>query len=206
LILIKNIETIALFNYKNKNKKVFYKTSVYIPYLSYLSLFLTTKFHPQWIILIMPFIFMTYTFQTNKGNQIAWIESIGFTSFIFLIINIWKNNIDQKMISQGPLSQLLPNPQFMMADFFNFHPLKPILIFIFFFYLTHPLHLIKINSLVKENIVYTYSRFLLVFIFIFFSIICVFPPNKYKFIDMESQNIYKKSLKCLYSNCTEYAN
>jgi hypothetical protein len=188
--------------YNEKKKKAFYKTAVYVTYLSYLSLFLTTKFHPQWILLIMPFIFMTYSFEKNQGNQIALIESIGFTSFIFLIVNIWKNNIDQKMISQGPLSQLLPNPQFMMANFFNFHPIKPILLIIFFLYLMHPLYLRKISFPKKENILFAYSRFIMVFIFIIFSIYSVFPPKKYQSIDLESQYIYKKSLKCLYSNCS----
>ncbi len=177
------------------------KKSIYLAFLSYALLFLTTKFHPQWILLIMPFIVLSYSFEKSKGYQIAIIESVGFLAFISLTVNIWKNNIDQKMITQGPLSQLLPTPHFLIADFFNFHPIKPLLMGIFYLYLIHPLYLRYINIRREENIQYMYLRFMVVFVFICFCLFSLIPTKKNQGQDIESQEIYKKSLKCLYSDC-----
>lgn len=192
---------IYALKFKGKNKEHFFKTSIYIAYLSYAALFFTTKFHPQWILLIMPFIALSYAFNKKKNYHIFFIEMLGFIAFIFLTINIWKNNIDQKMLAQGPLSQLLPQPQFMMADFFNFHSIKPLLMIIFYLYLAHPLYLEFLRSQKNENAHYLYLRFIIIYVFIFFSFFTVLPLKQYESLNPESQEIYQKSLKCLYSTC-----
>lgn len=192
---------IYAFKQDKKNKVNFYKTAIFLAYLSYAVLFLTIKFHPQWILLIVPFIALTYAYEKNKANQISLIEGIGFLAFISLTINIWKNNVDQKMIAQGPISALLNKPQFLIADFFNFHSIKPFLLIIFYLYLAHPLYLKYFNITKKENLQYLYARYIVLYVFMISSFLTTITTPNTVLIPPNQQDIYQKSLKCLYSEC-----
>jgi hypothetical protein len=134
----------------NKDKLV--KSSIFACYMSYLVLFFYVKWHPQWIIIILPFICLINSYLKNK--KICFLYEIaGFISFFVLTVNIWKDNIDQKMLSDGALGKILGEYQYRIADLIDIHyfdqygiNLKTLFTLIIYLYLLHPI------------IIYTYEK------------------------------------------------
>lgn len=133
------------FYLKNIPKDQLIKKSIFACYISYLILFFYVKWHSQWILIIMPFTALINSYLKNKKLCLAF-EVIGFTSFFVLTVNIWKDNIDQKMLSDGALGKFLGLYQNRIADFIDVHyldqygiNLKPFFIGLIFLYLLHPI-------------------------------------------------------------------
>jgi hypothetical protein len=133
------------FSFKNYSENLFYKTAIFISFLSYSLIFLATKWHPNWILIMVPFSSLMYTYIKNY-KLCFYFELIGFLSFTVLISNIWIDNVDQKMLTQGPLSYLFLKIypcrisnifDIHFLDYFGIH-LKGLLILILYIYLFHP--------------------------------------------------------------------
>jgi hypothetical protein len=140
---------------KKMAKKDFIKNSIFISYGAYVILFLMVKWHPQWIILLMPFLSLSYSYLKNI-IFCFYIEMAGTFSFVTLTVNTWKDNVDQKMITLGPLSSIFDSYNIRMSDIINIHyfdylgvNLKSILLCILYAYLLHPILLFVYDS--KKN-------------------------------------------------------
>ena len=188
---------IYCFKTNIKLRVVFLKYAIFIAYISCLPLFFATKWHPQWILLLIPFMSLSYIYIRDL-NKIFWVELMGFISYTYLITHIWVNNVDQKMITQGPLSFLIPQPQKSISNLFASPLLKTLSILILYIYLLHPLLLLyftKNKPKIKSGFLTIHKRFIFVFFFIFPSLLCLAIDSSYNL------DIYKKSLRCIYQAC-----
>jgi hypothetical protein len=152
LLVVYTALCIKCFHQKSINKDRLVKSSIFACYMSYLVLFFYVKWHPQWIIIILPFICLINSYLKNK--KICFLYEIaGFISFFVLTVNIWKDNIDQKMLSDGALGKILGEYQYRIADLIDIHyfdqygiNLKTLFTLIIYLYLLHPI------------IIYTYEK------------------------------------------------
>lgn len=83
------------------------KRVVFVCIVSYALLFSWTLWHPQWLIIITPFICISYLFIRNK-ESILFIEIFGYLGFTVFCINNWVGNVDNSMIYGGVFADLFP--------------------------------------------------------------------------------------------------
>jgi hypothetical protein len=75
------------------------------------------RWNPQWIIFVTPFWALVQA-RSNQKRLLGLIESIGFLGLIFMIANIWKNNLDDSMIARGPAASFFPNHNLRLDELF----------------------------------------------------------------------------------------
>lgn len=104
---------------------------------SYGLFFEAYTWHPQWIILIVPYFALAAGF---LSKQIAFFcfEILGFLSFTWITVNGFVLNADAIMLERGPLHSLLPTHKTVMADFYPSTFLAFATI-VFFLYLISPI-------------------------------------------------------------------
>lgn len=93
------------------------KTDIKLNYVLFLSLFFvlfSNIWHPQWLILIMPFFYFQY-FQFKNKSLFLTLEILIFISFFLYSSFYWRGNFDLNMFNNGALSYLLP----MSDSFFS---------------------------------------------------------------------------------------
>jgi len=151
---------VCFYAYKIKKMtySLFVNKTIFISYISYLLMFFAVKWHPNWILLIVPFMALSYSYIKSYA-WVFWLEFFGFISFVILISNIWVDNVDQMMLIHGPLSKLIGETYFFrIADVLNIHSLdalgihlKPFLLLAFYAYLLHPLLILFSESYAKKK-------------------------------------------------------
>lgn len=86
------------------------KTDIKLNYVMFLSLFFVlfaNIWHPQWLILIMPFFYFQY-FQFKNKSLFLILEILIFISFFLYSSFYWRGNFDLDMFNNGAMSYLLP--------------------------------------------------------------------------------------------------
>ena len=83
--------------------------------LSYALLFSWVLWHPQWIILITPFIALAYLFIRNQ-RMTLFIESLGYLGFAIYCMNNWVGNVDNTMLYGGAFANYLPKTTVLATD------------------------------------------------------------------------------------------
>jgi Gpi18-like mannosyltransferase len=163
-----------------------YKTAVNISLLSYAVLFSTVFWHPQWLLMIVPFFALSYLFVKDASKSYL-IDIAGMFSFIYIVVNQWENNVDVSMLSNG-----------ILRPYFTYIPLSGRQLFlpqfsyifmgIFFVYLFSPLliQFFQTTNIRKQNVVeaintsnnYLRARFYIgVAIFVIPALFCAFAPK-----------------------------
>ena len=114
-----------------------YGTAINISLLSYAVLFSTVFWHPQWLLMIVPFFALSYLFIKEAWKSYL-IDIAGMLAFIYITVNQWENNVDVTMLSHG-----------LLRSFFTYIPLSTRQLFLpqflyifmglFFVYLFSPL-------------------------------------------------------------------
>ena len=114
-----------------------YGTAINISLLSYAVLFSTVFWHPQWLLMIVPFFAFSYLFIKEAWKSYL-IDIAGMLAFIYITVNQWENNVDVTMLSHG-----------LLRSFFTYIPLSTRQLFLpqflyifmglFFVYLFSPL-------------------------------------------------------------------
>ena len=114
-----------------------YRTAINISLLSYAVLFSTVFWHPQWLLMIVPFFALSYLFIKEAWKSYL-IDIAGMLAFIYITVNQWENNVDVTMLSHG-----------LLRSFFTYIPLSTRQLFLpqflyifmglFFVYLFSPL-------------------------------------------------------------------
>jgi hypothetical protein len=84
--------------------------------LSYALFFSWVAWHPQWIILITPFICLSFLFISSQ-RLLMWIEILGYVGFVIFTINYFPGNADNMMVYGGAIASLLPKTQTLASDF-----------------------------------------------------------------------------------------
>lgn len=92
-----------------------YRRTIFSCILSYAMLFSWVLWHPQWIILITPFIALSYLYIRNQ-KTILFIEILGYLGFAIYCMNNWVGNVDNTMLSGGVFADLLPPISVLASD------------------------------------------------------------------------------------------
>lgn len=106
---------VYFWSYKVKNDATFYRISVAIPILSYALVFLTVTWHPQWIILTMPFFALSYCFIDRK-KAFYFIETLGAISYFWVVASGWPGHVDNFMIKYGLLGGFFKHVWLRITD------------------------------------------------------------------------------------------
>ena len=175
--------SMCLYLYKNKfnSNSKYFKYAVLSCLISYTLIFLVVSWHPQWLIIISPFLALSYIY--IRGRKIFYIsELFGFFGFFFYVVNTFPFNVDVLMMKHSILKDVLPYPSLINSDFFPGK--RPFFRLIFSLSLLFPILILFFES--KKN---TYPlqvlserdvmvRFLLgISFFIIPCILCFMPEN-----------------------------
>ena len=106
---------IHIFFKKFKSKTEWQKYAIFMSLFSYALMFLIVKWHPQWSIIAIPFISLSYLFVKNK-RLISIFEIIAMFSFVLAAVVIWKFNVDVTMMTHSVLKNILPQVLIINAD------------------------------------------------------------------------------------------
>ena len=102
------------FNF-NTDPKQWYWRTIFACVISYALLFSWVLWHPQWIILIAPFICFSYLFIRNQKAMLC-IEVLGYLGFAIYCINNWVGNVDNTMVYGGVFGALIPETSLLASD------------------------------------------------------------------------------------------
>lgn len=105
-----------LFRANSKNNRDFQREAIFTCILSYALLFLSVVWSPQYILIITPFIALSYYFIKNK-KILAYADILGMFLFVWCIVSRWSNNVDVSMVNFSPFHDFLPRPIHLNSDF-----------------------------------------------------------------------------------------
>ena len=182
---------ICIFAYikKAKDDDEFNMLTVFICLISYGALFSTVIWHPQWLIIILPFFALSYIF-INEREKMYLFDIVGMLAFIYLSVNFFAGNVDVIMAKYGVLRRLFNYIPLELKDFY-FPKFVPIVEGIFFLYLFSPIMVYYYGKYNKNDISkkvssqYFFSRlFLGMAVFLVPAVLCiVMPKNLARIID-----------------------
>ena len=92
-----------------------HQRAIFACVLSYALLFSWILWHPQWILLITPFICLSYLFIKNQRLMLI-IEILGYLGFAVYCMNNWVGNVDNTMVYGGVFGNLLPQSHVLASD------------------------------------------------------------------------------------------
>jgi hypothetical protein len=158
------------------------RVAVFACIAGYGLMFLAVVWHPQWLIIVMPFFALSYGYIRNK-RLFSYVELIGVLAFIWICVNGWPRNVDVGMANLGILRGLIPAPQLIISDFFvpNYSPLFN---GIFYVYLFSPLlflifegFIMKYEDARKLGMHIAFVRFFWgTLFFLIPALVCIFIP------------------------------
>lgn len=94
----------------------FEQKAVLFAVTSYGLMFSIVVWHPQWLIILTPFLALMVSMIRAARTWILW-ESVAFVAFMGLVVSYWKYNVDGLMIERGALANLFPDPKLLVSDF-----------------------------------------------------------------------------------------
>ena len=179
---------IHIFFKRFKSKTEWQKYAIFMPLFSYALMFLLVKWHPQWSIIIAPFISLSYLFIKNK-KFLSIFEIFAMFSFVCAVVIISKFNVDVSMMANSILKNALPQVLIINADLIpGMESLwKYVSILIFDFYLFLPILLLFYESrnaskakMTSPSQALIVSRLILGISFLVIpSFICLFMPENW---------------------------
>jgi hypothetical protein len=92
-----------------------YQRTIFSCVMAYALLFSWVLWHPQWIILIAPFICLSYLFIRNQKAMLC-IEILCYLGFAIYCMNNWVGNVDNTMIYGGVFGTLIPETSLLASD------------------------------------------------------------------------------------------
>ena len=70
-------------------------------------MFSTVIWHPQWLIIIMPFFSFAYLY-IRDVKKLVVVDIAGTLSYIYIVSNFWPNHVDTAMVKNGVFRYLIP--------------------------------------------------------------------------------------------------
>jgi hypothetical protein len=179
---------VHIFFKKFKSKAEWQKYVIFMSLFSYALMFLIVKWHPQWSIIAIPFISLSYLFIKNK-RLLSIFEIIAMFSFVWAVVLIWKFNVDVSMMTHSVLKNMLPQVLIINADLVPgiVSKWKYLFCFVFDFYLFLPLLMLFYESrnsakakMTSPSQTLIVSRLILGVSFLVIpSFICLFMPENW---------------------------
>jgi len=160
------------------------KNAIYISLISYITMFSTVIWHPQWFIILMPFWALNYLYVKDKAKSYLF-DIVGMFSFIYIVVNKFPNNVDSNMLSTGAFRSFFSYIPLHNKSLFV-KPLTTVFMGIFFVYLLSPF-LVQIfqknndskkESDTKNTVNFLRFRFFFgIAIFVLPSLFCAIAPK-----------------------------
>lgn len=133
---------ICLYAYikKPRNDNEWRKIAIFISIAAYGTMFTFVVWHPQWLIIVMPF-FALATLYIEDKSKFYLIDIVGMLAFVWWVVNAWPGNVDVSMLSWGPLRIFFEYIPLANVDLMT-HRLLPVFKVLFHIYLFSPLLLL----------------------------------------------------------------
>ena len=132
-----------------EHQKLFWHLlAIFSSLFAYDLMFSIVRWHPHWLVIIAPFICLTYLYVGHKRTLIV-IELLAYLGFMVICVNTWEGNADIAMAYQGIFGGLLPNATLIGRDVLSskWMPLSRIA---FYIYLYSPLLLLAFEAGIKK--------------------------------------------------------
>lgn len=100
------------------NLNAWCQRAIFVCIFSYALFFSWTLWHPQWLLIITPFICLSYLF-IRSTKLFFVIEILGYLGFAIFTMNNWAGNVDNTMIYNGVFGGLFPKSTVLMSDVIN---------------------------------------------------------------------------------------
>ena len=104
----------------NDNSYAWCQRAILVCILPYALLFSWTIWHPQWLILITPFICLSFLFIRSQKTLLT-VEILGYLGFAIFCINNWVGNVDNTMLYGGVFGDRLPQISTLASDLIGRH-------------------------------------------------------------------------------------
>jgi hypothetical protein len=97
---------------------------LYAPMAAMSLFFMLVAWHPQWMVLLIPFLVMTTVFNRKRG-VFHLLDLLLTLAYVGLVVNIWNGLLDETMMSHGLLAFLAnPTAGYTMQSLYkNFTPI-----------------------------------------------------------------------------------
>ena len=118
------IASLSIYTLKDE---IYPEILLFIFMFSSFLVFLTSLWHPQWIVLISPPIALALGY-LNANSSIMNVTTITFFGFIGTVFTFYHSNVDMAMF-RGPLFFIPFNYQFLVKDLIDFYPPYSFLIY-----------------------------------------------------------------------------
>jgi hypothetical protein len=118
---------IASFSIFTMEKEKNHETLLFIFMLSSFVVFITSLWHPQWIILIAAPIALVFGY-LNVNSRVINVTTFTFFGFMGTVFMFYSSNVDMSMF-RGPLFYIPFNYQFLVKDLIDFYPPYSFLIY-----------------------------------------------------------------------------
>jgi hypothetical protein len=89
---------------KNLSDEAFTRRAVFLPVFACGVFFLAITWHPQWILLAMPFFALACVFVDARGLMAC--DVIGMLAYVWITVNYWNNNCDVFMMQRAALQDI----------------------------------------------------------------------------------------------------
>ena len=106
----------------DERKQSWQKHSIFACLLAYALMFTCLQWHPQWLVLLLPFTCLAYLFVRTQ-KILLWLEISGYLGFIAFCINNWIGNVDITMVYAGVFGELVPKAHLLGSDLIGRHVL-----------------------------------------------------------------------------------
>lgn len=167
-----------------KNTDIRNKKSIFLCLGTYALLFSTVIWHPQWLIILMPFFALAYYYIKEK-DKMCLFDIVGMLAFIYITVNYFPANVDVTMVRSSILRNLFGYIPLIGKDIL-IGKFVPIFQGVFFVYLFSPIlvywfeerNLEQKQDDFKISNGYFYSRLYIgSAIFVSLSLFCIFVPE-----------------------------
>lgn len=153
VLLIGIYGLLCLYTYFTKIKPeqqnyIWYLVTIFSALLAYDLMFSMVRWHPHWVVIIAPFICLSYFF-INSRRALILLEIFAFLGFMVICVNTWERNADIAMAYQGIFGALLPTSTLIGKDILSYE-LMPLSRLAFYVYLYSPLLLLILESVINK--------------------------------------------------------
>jgi len=123
IVAISMLLICALAYWKNiENDRELHKWSIYIPMVVLSIIFSFIIWHPQWLLLVTPFLALT-TFLHKRSEFFLYLDIVMMYFFVAFTVNFWSGHIDQELWKLGVFKNVndgfsVPFTSMFMKDIF----------------------------------------------------------------------------------------
>jgi len=141
-----------LFFKRVKEGQEFYRLAIFSCIAAYACMFDSVLWHPQWLILLMPFFALAYRY-LPRPKYMAYLDILGMISYTWICLIYWPNNVDVSMVNFGILKQFFPKVSLIGSDFI-FPALNGFFIRFFHIYVFSPILVYFYQNIIKNKTIY----------------------------------------------------